>query len=188
MPNRSKMPSLQMIADALRDRKRCGGAAKRRKIGTCDAHTAFLRELLETHEARLQMSELCTLFERQFDVRVSTSTMHRFVDRQLDFTRQRVQRQLPRQALTERNLKWRQEFVDEWFTGADRQLIGTNDEQLDQRSNWRLRVDGERGVTRVEQLFWIDETGCNRHTPARAAETACAAPADSTAKRGAITR
>jgi hypothetical protein len=28
------------------------------------------------------MSELCTLFERQFDVRVSTSTMHRFVDRQ----------------------------------------------------------------------------------------------------------
>jgi transposase len=164
MPNRRKMPSLQMIADALRDRKRCGGAAKRRKIGTCDAHTAFLRELLETHEARLQMSELCTLFERQFDVRVSTSTMHRFVDRQLDFTRQRVQRQLPRQALTERNLKWRQEFVDEWFTGADRQLIGTNDEQLDQRSNWRLRVDGERGVTRVEQLFWIDETGCNRHT------------------------
>jgi transposase len=82
MPNRRKMPSLQMIADALRDRKRCGGAAKRRKIGTCDSHTAFLRELLETHEARLQMSELCTLFERQFDVRVSTSTMHRFVDRQ----------------------------------------------------------------------------------------------------------
>jgi hypothetical protein len=33
MPNRRKMPSLQMIADALRDRKRCGGAAKRRKIG-----------------------------------------------------------------------------------------------------------------------------------------------------------
>jgi hypothetical protein len=88
--------------------------------------------------------------------------MHRFVHRQLDFTRQRVQRQLPRQALTERNLKWRQEFVDEWFTGADRQLIGTNDEQLDQRSNWRLRVGGERGVTRVKQLFWIDETGCNR--------------------------
>jgi transposase len=41
--------------------------------------------------------------------------------------------------------------------------VGTNDEQHDQRAHWRLRR-GHRGVQSVEQLFWIDETGCNRHT------------------------
>jgi transposase len=73
------------LFDALRDRKRCGGAAKRRKIGNDAQHATFVLELLEKHDARLQMSELCTLFERQFEVRVSTSTMHRFVHGTLEF-------------------------------------------------------------------------------------------------------
>jgi hypothetical protein len=122
-----------------------------------------VRELLEKHDARLQLSELCTLFERQFEVRVSTSTMQRFVHRQLGFSRQRVQRQLPRQALTEKNIKWRKEFIGEWFVGADEQLIGTNDEQNDQK-NWQLRTDGKRDLALAKQVFWVDETGCNRHT------------------------
>ena len=100
------------LIDALRDRKRCGGASKRRKIGNDAEHGTFVRELLEKHDARLQLSELCTLFERQFDVRVSRSTMHRFVHEKLGFSRQRVQRQLPRQAVSEKNLKWRKEFVE----------------------------------------------------------------------------
>jgi hypothetical protein len=138
---------MDTIVDSLRDRKRCGDAAKKRKIGNSDAHAAFVRELLEKHDARLQLSELCTLFERQFEVRVSTSTMQRFVHRQLGFSRQRVQRQLPRQALTEKNIKWRKEFIGEWFVGADEQLIGTNDEQNDQE-NWQLRTDGKRDSCR----------------------------------------
>jgi hypothetical protein len=89
------------LFDALRDRKRCGGAAKRRKIGNGT----------------------------------------------LEFSRQRVQRQLPRQALTEKNIKWRKEFVKEWFDGANGELVGTNDEQHDQQKNWQLRVGGERGVS-----------------------------------------
>jgi hypothetical protein len=27
-----------------------------------------------------------------------------------------------------------------------------------------LQQSGHRGVASVDQLFWIDETGCNRHT------------------------
>jgi transposase len=158
------MPTIDEIIDALRDRKRTGGAAKKRKIGNDAAHAAFLRELLEEHDARLQLRELCLLFERRFDVRVSKSTMHRFVRRQLGFSRQRVQRQLPKQAVTAKNLDWRKSYVDEWFDGADLNCVGTNAEQHDQQRNWRLRVDNERNVTRVDQLFWIDETGCNRHT------------------------
>jgi transposase len=162
-PSDDNAPSMDTIVESLRNRKRCGGAATKRKIGNDDAHAAFVRELLEKHDARLQLSELCTLFERQFEVRVSTSTMHRFVHRQLGFSRQRVQRQLPRQALTEKNIKWRKEFIGEWFVGADEQLIGTNDEQNDQ-NNWQLRTDGKRDLALAEQVFWVDETGCNRHT------------------------
>jgi transposase len=162
-PSDDNAPSMDAIVDSLRNRKRCGGAAKKRKIGNNDAHAAFVRELLEKHDARLQLSELCTLFERQFEVRVSTSTMQRFVHRQLGFSRQRVQRQLPRQALTEKNIKWRKEFIGEWFVGADEQLIGTNDEQSDQK-NWQLRTDGKRDLALAKQVFWVDETGCNRHT------------------------
>lgn len=165
LPRGAKMPTIDEIVDALRDRKRTGGAAKKRKIGNDDgAHAAFLRELLEVHDARLQLSELCLLFERRFDVRVSKSTMHRFVRRQLGFSRQRVQRQLPKQAVTAKNLDWRKTYVGEWFDGADLNCVGTNAEQHDQQQNWRLRRDNERNVTRVDQLFWIDETGCNRHT------------------------
>jgi transposase len=120
LPRGAKMPTIDEIVDALRDRKRTGGAAKKRKIGNDDgAHAAFLRELLEVHDARLQLSELCLLFERRFDVRVSKSTMHRFVRRQLGFSRQRVQRQLPKQAVTAKNLDWRKTYVGEWFVGAD---------------------------------------------------------------------
>jgi transposase len=164
LPRGATMPTIDEIIDALRDRKRTGGAAKKRKIGNDAAHAAFLRELLEEHDARLQLRELCLLFERRFDVRVSKSTMHRFVRRQLGFSRQRVQRQLPKQAVTAKNLDWRKSYVDEWFDGADLNCVGTNAEQHDQQRNWRLRVDNERNVTRVDQLFWIDETGCNRHT------------------------
>jgi hypothetical protein len=50
-----------------------------------------------------------------------------------------------------------------WFVGADEQLIGTNDEQNDQK-NWQLRTDGKRDLALAKQVFWVDETGCNRHT------------------------
>jgi hypothetical protein len=73
-----------------------------------------------------------------------------------------VQKQLPQQALTEKNRALRRKFVGDWFVGVDRSKIGTNDEQRDQ-ANWQLRA-GHRGVTSIDQLFWIDETGCNRHT------------------------
>ena len=163
------------LIDALRDRKRCGGAAKRRKIGCNDAHAVFVRELLEKHDARLQLSELCTLFERQFDVRVSRSTMHRFVHEQLGFSRQRVQRQLPRQALTEKNIKWRKEFVDEWFVGADGQLVGTNDEQNDQQSRESRATSAfknEQKSSRLVPRFSFDPTNTFRATMPPAAPTA----------------
>lgn len=89
--------------------------------------------------------------------------MCRFVRNVLEFSRQRVQRQLPQQALTEKNVQLRRQYVANWSAGADAALVGTNDEQHDQRAHWRLRC-GHRGVQSVEQLFWIDETGCNRHT------------------------
>ncbi len=79
-------------------------------------------------------------------------------------TRQRVQKQLPAQALSEKNTLLRRQFVANWFRGADHAKIGTNDEQSDQLQNWRLQQNGHRGVASVDQLFWIDETGCNRHT------------------------
>jgi hypothetical protein len=50
-----------------------------------------------------------------------------------------------------------------WFVGADEQLVGTNDEQSDQK-NWQLRTDGKRDLALAKQVFWVDETGCNRHT------------------------
>ena len=159
---RTPLPPRQALWDALRGRKRVGGAAKR-KIGSAPEHAAFVRALLEQHDARLQLAELCRLFERRFGVRVAVSTMCRFVKRALQFSRQRVQRQLPQQALTEKNAQLRRQFVANWFAGADAALVGTNDEQRDQQAHWRLGR-GHRGVQSVEQLFWIDETGCNRHT------------------------
>ena len=151
------MPSRAALYDALRDRPRVGGASKR-KIGSSPEHAAFLAAL----EPCLYHEEMCALFERRFGVRVSVSTMCRFRKQALGHTRQRVQKQLPQQALSEKNVALRRTFVGDWFVGADRRTIGTNDEQHDQ-SNWRLRL-GHRGVTSVDQLFWIDETGCNRHT------------------------
>lgn len=156
-------PVLQLIDKALADRPRVGGASKR-KIGADEEHATFLIDLLETKDSRLQLSELCELFHARFDVHVSHSTMSRFLNKTMKFSRQRAQKQLPQQAVNEKNLKLRRDFVEKWFDGADRDKVGTNDEQEDQK-NWRLKTQGHyRGVTDVRQLFWIDETGCNRHT------------------------
>ena len=106
-----EIPSIQLIDDALKDRPRPGDATKR-KIGSNEDHSKFVIDLLEKEDARL--SELCTLFEARSGIRVGLvrSTMRRFVNRELGFTRQRVQKQLPKQALTEKNKTLRRGFVE----------------------------------------------------------------------------
>ena len=110
-------PVLQLIDKALADRPREGGASKR-KIGADEEHAKFLIDLLETKDSRLQLSELCELFHARFDVHVSHSTMSRFLNKTMKFSRQRAQKQLPQQAVNEKNLKLRRDFVEKWFDGA----------------------------------------------------------------------
>ena len=146
------LPSQLALRHALSDRPRIGGG--RRSTRDSSPICQYARE------PRLYLSEACQLFERRFGVRVAPSTMCRFLRADAcRLTRQRVQKQLPVQALSEKNTLLRRQFVANWVRGADHAKIGTNDEQPD-----RLQQSGHRGVASVDQPFWIDETGCNRHT------------------------
>jgi hypothetical protein len=60
--------------------------------------------------------------------------MHQF-KAQLDVTRKRTARLLPRQALTEKNVAWRKDFVREWFVEGSYNIdsIATKQEFDDQR-------------------------------------------------------
>ena len=104
---------------------------------------------------------------------------------QLDITRKRTVRLLPRQALTEKNIEWRKQFVRDWFAvgSYDLDKIATKDEFVDQ-SNWHLKLTNnnnnnnknnnnkknkqERIISSNKQVFFIDETGVCRHTMRRA--------------------
>ena len=68
--------------------------------------------------------------------------------------------------MTEKNIKWRKEFVEKWFVkdSFDLSKVATKEEQEDQK-NWRLKTTRDGGLVESNaQLFFIDETGCNRHT------------------------
>ena len=158
--------------------------AQRRKLGPADGKIAvFIQQLLDKKCDRY-LSELCTAVYNEFKVKVAVSTMHLFVSEQLGITRKRLSRLLPRQALTEKNLAWRKAFVSEWFLPDSFQLdaIGTKQE-FDDQHHWRLKLSSvsqqrrrnrkqkrrqlnskKRIISSDKQLFFIDETGVNRHS------------------------
>lgn len=163
------------LRDALRDRPRGGGArvrARRRRLGRGVAHERFVRNAHRVN-SKTTHDELRALIAAEFGVRVAVGTVGRYV-RRLGVSRKRTQRALPRNALRAPNVAWRRRFVREWFgASADAALVGTRDEFADQR-HWRLRAAACPGaarcraaacrhVTDVRQVFFIDETGVNRH-------------------------
>jgi len=85
--------------------------------------------------------------------------------RQLGYTRKRVQRLLPTAALTSKNLQWRRTFVETWFNHCNVRTVGTVAE-FDNQRHWRLRKrrTAHGRISSNAQLFFVDETGCNRHT------------------------
>jgi len=68
----SSAPPIALIDEALKDRKRVGGAAKRKIVASAE-HASFLIDLLEKADSRLQLSELCQLFKARFNVTVAVS-------------------------------------------------------------------------------------------------------------------
>lgn len=140
----------------LREKKR-GGGAQRRKLHA--EHQQFMREVL-AREPCVQHAQLAEALWLRFRVRVHASSVARHL-RALGYTRKRVQRLLPRAALTDKNLHWRRRFVRRWFRSCDVRKVGTAAEFDDQR-RWRLRTTAQ--VRSNAQLFFVDETGCNRHT------------------------
>lgn len=104
-----------------------------------NVHLVYVRELLR-RDGRLTLAELCSQLQQRHTVRVSVATMHRALVHRLGFSRKRTGRGLPKQALTERNVVWRRQFVAKWFgASADLSVVGTNEEIQDQR-NWQLQV------------------------------------------------
>ena len=95
--------------------------AARSKLGANDGRVAlYIEELFENIAPRRNdyyLSELCRLVKQRFDVSVFASTMHAFLAR-LDISRKRLVRLLPRQALTEKNVAWRKQFVQQWFAAG----------------------------------------------------------------------
>ena len=123
-------------------------------------HFEFIEQCLND-SCDSYLSELCVLFEKEFSIAVSVSTMCRFLKKH-KFTRKLLTKTLPKQALTEKNIEWRRKFVEKWFAKGtyDLNKIATNEESDDQK-NWRLKKSN--GVVKSnKQLFFIDETGCNK--------------------------
>ena len=155
------------------EKKRIGGRHLR-KIGTKEEHSKFIKNIID-EQSTFQYDELCALFRARFKINVSRSTMYRFIRFQLNITRKRVQKALPKQSA--KSVDLRKRFVGQWFQSTDLNTIGTKDEQENQK-HWKLdiescararnrrcrKTDSCRHITDTRQLFFVDETGCNKHT------------------------
>jgi hypothetical protein len=151
----------ESLDEALSDKPRQGGAP-RRKIGTDPAHEEFLRDTLD-NEPRLYGAEQCRLFRQRFGIDVAVSTMWRFVHKECGLSRKRLGKPSPFDSLSDANRERRRAFVAEHFDSAALDTVGTSDELVDQKK-WRLKKSkNKKNLKRVEQLFFVDETGCNRH-------------------------
>ena len=72
-----------------------------KKLGTDPTHAQFVQRQLDEHPY-LNLDELCMLVEKQFDLRVSTATMCRFL-KQMSLSRKRKGKQMPLGSLNEYN-------------------------------------------------------------------------------------
>jgi transposase len=159
------------LFSVLKEKVRGAGSLKydlfrceRQKIGKRE-HDEWIKEIMK-NDCSLFLDELCLLFEKQFNIKVSVSTMCRCLKRRFNFTRKRLAKALSKQALTEKNLNLRRRFVSNWMSidSFDSEKIGSNEEFEDQK-RWRLKtksVDDNALVDSNKQIFFIDETGCNR--------------------------
>ncbi len=135
---------IERLATMLHDKPRGGDRevrARRRKLGSNDGEIAkYILELLDDRCTRY-LSEYCDAVRRRFNISVAGSTMHQFIA-QFDITRKRTVRLLPRQALTEKNIAWRKDFIQEWFTAGSFNIdsIATTKQEFDDQQNWRLRL------------------------------------------------
>lgn len=176
---------IERLATMLHDKPRGGDRevrARRRKLGSNDGDIAkYILELLDDRCTRY-LSEYCDAVRRRFNISVAVSTMHQFIA-QFDITRKRTVRLLPRQAFTEKNIAWRKDFIQEWFTAGSFNIdsIATKQE-FDDQQNWRLKLSSstntnkkkkrnnkqqqqqQRNIFSNKQIFFIDETGVCRHT------------------------
>ena len=177
---------IERLATMLHDKPRGGDRevrARRRKLGSNYGDIAkYILELLDDRCTRY-LSEYCDAVRRRFNISVAVSTMHQFIA-QFDITRKRTVRLLPRQAFTKKNIAWRKDFIQEWFTAGSFNIdsIATKQE-FDDQQNWRLKLSSstntnkkkkrnnkqqqqqqQRNIFSNKQIFFIDETGVCRHT------------------------
>ena len=101
--------SLNQLRDVVKEKRR-GGGEKLRKLGGVPEHERVVRESFEKNPA-LTLEEISTILWHRCGVRVHLSTVCRFVNNVVCLSRKRLQRALPKQALTEKNARWRVDFV-----------------------------------------------------------------------------
>ncbi len=109
-------------------------------------------------------AEQCRLFRQRFGIDVAVSTMWRFVHQECGLSRKRLGKPSPFDSLSDANRERRRAFVAEHFDSATLDTVGTSDELADQKKWCLKKSKNKKNLKRVEQLFFVDETGCNRHT------------------------
>jgi len=153
------------IEEALLDRRTLGHGG-RKPLLSVRVHGACVRSLLR-REVGLYLGELREeLVARRFftsDAAPSVSTICRFVNGPLAFTRKRSRSTRTRAgAKTAANMQRRREFVARWFgASATQALVGSGErEYAEQTRRWRCTEDERR-------VFFLDETGVNEASAER---------------------
>ena len=116
----------------------------------------------------MYLSEVREKLRVEKGIDASTSALSRFLVHKCDLTVKTLSKTLPQQAAKQKTMAVRTKFVEKWFDprSVDWQLLGTNKEFGDIRQ-WRMKRGGDAMVSSVDQLFFVDETGCNKHTVLR---------------------